>query len=86
LNTRGIPYSEKSLRTKQDFDAFKQLSGLGGVVPVLVVGKNFLKGFLAEQWHNELDIAGYPKTSIYRPRPAPPAGDSQAAPTEPAAQ
>jgi len=90
LNKRGIPYSEKSLRTKQDFDAFKQLSGLGGVVPVLAVGKNFLKGFLAEQWNSELDIAGYPKTSSYRPRtvpPAPPAvGESQKAPAEPAAQ
>lgn len=93
LNKRGIPYSEKSLRTKQDFEAFKQLSGLGGIVPVLAVGKNFLKGFLAEQWHSELDIAGYPKTSSYRPRPvppappaAPPAGESQSAPAEPAAQ
>jgi hypothetical protein len=90
LNKRGIPYSEKMLRTKEDFDAFKQLSGLGRVVPVLAVGKNFLKGFLAEQWNSELDIAGYPKTASYRPRPAPaaavPAEEGQSAPAEPAAQ
>ncbi|MDO8263177.1 MAG: glutaredoxin family protein [Gallionella sp.] len=65
LSKRGIPFTEKSLKTREDVEAFKQLSGIDGV-PVLSVGKTYLRGFLAEQWHNELDIAGYPKTPPYR--------------------
>lgn len=72
LNKRGVPFSEKSLKTKQDIDALQQLSGIGGVVPVLEVGKNFLRGFLESQWNSELDIAGYPKTASYRQRIAQP--------------
>jgi len=72
LSKRGVPYSEKLLRTKQDVAAFKQLSGIEGVVPVLGVGKDFVRGFSELQWNNELDIAGYPKTASYRQRIAPP--------------
>jgi hypothetical protein len=71
LTKRGIPFSERSLKTKEDVDAFKKLSGIEGV-PVLAVGKTYLRGFLAEQWNSELDIAGYPKTASYRQRVAPP--------------
>lgn len=100
LIKRGIPFSEKLLNYKEDVDAFKQLSGFDGV-PALSVGKTFLRGFLAEQWHSELDIAGYPKTASYRQGIAPPPPKSpvsetspaegqssagQAAPAEPAAQ
>lgn len=86
LNERGIPFSEKMLQTQEELDAFKALSGSGSV-PTLGVGKTFLKGFLAEQWHNELNIAGYPKTAPYRPPvtlPVPaPAEASEAAPANP---
>lgn len=88
LNKRGVPYSEKVLRTKQDVAGFKLLSGINGVVPVLAVGKSFLKGFLDTQWNNELDIAGYPKTAGYRqriaPPPSPPAGEPPSAQDQPA--
>ena len=89
LGKRGIPFSEKLLITQEDIDAFKALSGSDSV-PTLAVGKAFLKGFLAGQWHGELDIAGYPKTAPYRaagalPAPAP-AAASQVAPANPAAQ
>ena len=83
LSKRGIPYSEKQLRTKQDFEVFKQLSGLEGATPVLAVGKVFLKGFSSEQWNNELDIASYPKTAPYR-TPGTPAA-SQVVPANPTA-
>jgi hypothetical protein len=66
LNKRGIPFSEKWLRTKQDVDDFRHLSGFDGVVPVLAIGKNFLKGFLDTQWNSEFDLAGYPKIAPYR--------------------
>lgn len=88
LNKRGIPFSEKKLVTQGEFDAFKALSGFDGT-PTLAVGKNFLKGFLAERWHAELDIAGYPRIAPYRPSgmlPASaPAATSQL-PADPVAQ
>jgi hypothetical protein len=87
LNKRGIPFSQKFLRTKQDIAAFKQLSGIDGEAPVLAVGKNFLKGFLESQWNIELDIAGYPKSAPYRASsmPSTPAAASQVVPANPAA-
>lgn len=75
LNKRGIPFNEQLLKTRQEAEALKQLSGIDGIVPVLAIGKNFLKGFQAEQWHSELDIAGYPKSAPYR-APVTPAASS----------
>ena len=66
LNKRGIPFAEVSLRTKEEFDAFMQLSGSDSA-PTLAVGKTWLKGFLAAGWNSELDVSGYPKTLPYRP-------------------
>jgi len=96
LNRRGVPFSEKVLKTRQDIEAFKQLSGMENFVPVLQVGKNFFKGFMESQWNSELDVAGYAKTASYRQRlqqrapnpaaPAIPAGEGQTNPAEPAAQ
>ena len=68
LKKRGIPFSEKPLKTYKDIEAFKKLSGSDAFVPTLMVGKDFLKGFVESQWNSELDIAGYPKTSSYRQR------------------
>ena len=65
LNKRGIPYSEKSLSTRDDIDALKKHSG-NDIVPTLAVGKSYLNGFQSEQWHSELDIAGYPRIAPYR--------------------
>lgn len=69
LNKRGIPYSEKTLALKEDVENFKKLSGIDGIVPDLAVGNYYLKGFLAEQWQSELDIAGYPRNAGYRQPP-----------------
>jgi hypothetical protein len=84
LTKRGIPFSEKLLKYKEDMEAFKKLSGFYDI-PTLSVGKTFLRGFLAEQWSSELDIAGYPKTSSYRApaRPANPEAASQVVPANP---
>jgi glutaredoxin len=84
LTKRGIPFSEKLLKYKEDAEAFKKLSGFDAV-PALAVGKNFLRGFQAEQWHSELDIAGYPKTSTYRQSTVTPAPASLIAPSAPSA-
>ena len=83
LSKRGIPFNEKLLKTKEDAEAFKQLSGIDGFVPALAVGRNFFKGFQAEQWHSELDLAGYPRSIPYRALVAPAA--SSAVPATPIA-
>lgn len=81
LNERGVPFSEASLKTQEEFDAFKKISGSAGV-PALAVGKIWLKNFLAKEWHSELDIAGYPKNAPYRlPAPAKPASQVEKVPT-----
>ncbi|MBI5429195.1 MAG: glutaredoxin family protein [Nitrosomonadales bacterium] len=89
LSKRGIPHNEVSLQTTKEVEEFKQQSGTDRV-PVLLVGKTYLRGFLAEQWQSELDIAGYPRTASYRQRLAAPAANGQPAveqtPNEPAAQ
>jgi hypothetical protein len=78
LNKRGIPFTEKSLTSKQDIDAFRKDSGDSNF-PAATVGKTWLKGFQNEQWNSELDFAGYPKKVLtYRP-PAPPAAPAQTA-------
>ncbi len=88
LNKRGIPFSEKVLRTKAEADALKELTGFVKV-PVLAVGKTFLEGFREEQWTDELEAAGYPKTAPERKQSAPaspdaaPADRSQVVPPSP---
>jgi glutaredoxin len=83
LTQRGVPFTEKSLVTREDIDAFNKASG-DKAIPKLTVGKTWIKGFLAEQWHKELDFAGYPKAAPYRPRPATPPSTRPAQPEEPA--
>lgn len=84
LNKRGVPFSEKFLRTKDEIDTFKRITG-SEVVPTLMVGKTILKIFQPEQWHGELDIAGYPKIAPYRAPITKPAPANPAAPELPAA-
>ncbi|HLY96053.1 MAG: DUF4124 domain-containing protein [Sideroxydans sp.] len=79
LNKRGIPFTEKSLKTQDEIDAFHKDSG-NSKVPAATVGRTWLKGFQEEQWNSQLDFAGYPKSILkYRPpRPAtPPAQPAQ---------
>lgn len=60
LSKRHVPFAETTLKTAEEFDAFKQKSGSDNV-PVLSIGRNWLKGFQSDQWGSELDAAGYPK-------------------------
>jgi glutaredoxin len=85
LNKRGVPFSEKVLKTKSEIDAFQKLSGSTSA-PTLQVGKTYLNGFLESAWNNELDIAGYPKTASYRQRIAQPEPSNPEAPETPPAE
>ncbi len=60
LARRGVPHTERS--PQKEPDAMKQATG-GLDVPVLIVGKNQLKGYLDETWDSALDTAGYPRTA-----------------------
>lgn len=64
LKTRGIPHEEKNLAGSEEIEAFKKASG-SDIVPVLAIGKNWLKGFQTEAWQQGLDTAGYSKTAPY---------------------
>ncbi|MDH3288972.1 MAG: glutaredoxin family protein [Betaproteobacteria bacterium] len=59
LLRRGVPHTEKD--PQADREAFEKLTG-GVEVPVLYVGTNRLKGYLASEWDAALDVAGYPRT------------------------
>lgn len=60
LDKRKVPYTEHVIRSMKDFDKFKKDSGMDAL-PVLTVGRKWLRGFNAAAWSNELDAAGYPK-------------------------
>lgn len=60
LNKRHIPFTEKALQSPEEVDAFKEKSGIS-TVPTISVGKDWLQGFQAQQWQDELDAVGYPK-------------------------
>lgn len=73
LNSRGIPYTEKTVSSPDDGEALKRLAG-EAALPFLTIGSQRLKGFSEPEWTQYLDAAGYPKQSMlpsgYR-RPAP---------------
>ena len=73
LNSRGIPYTEKTVSSQNDAEALKRLAG-EAALPLLTIGSQRLKGFSEPEWTQYLDAAGYPKQSMlpsgYR-RPAP---------------
>jgi hypothetical protein len=75
LINRGIPFSEKTVSTTEDVEAFKRLSG-DLSLPLLSIGSQRLKGFSDGEWTNYLNAAGYPLQSSLpsnysRPSPSP---------------
>ena len=66
LTSRGIPFTEKTVTTKDDIDALGRLTGVPAL-PVLTIGQQQLKGYSEVEWVKFLDAAGYPKSSILPP-------------------
>ena len=62
LTARGIPFSEKTVKTAEDGQQLKQAGG-SGTLPLLVIGRTRQPGFEATGWGNALTVAGYPETS-----------------------
>jgi glutaredoxin len=75
LNSRGIPYVEKTINTAQDAEALKRLSSAVSL-PFLTIGSQQIKGYAESEWTQFLNAAGYPKQSVlpthYRRQPASP--------------
>jgi glutaredoxin len=63
LEKRGVPFTAKDAKNEQVQEELAALTGGQLEVPVLLVGRNVVRGFLADNWHSALDIAGYPKTN-----------------------
>ncbi|MEJ6023422.1 glutaredoxin family protein [Ramlibacter sp. PS4R-6] len=66
LMSRGIPFAERTIASKEDSEALTRLSGTSNV-PVLTIGAQHLRGFSDAEWTSFLDAAGYPKTSQLPP-------------------
>lgn len=88
LNTRGVPFNERQVKSAQDAEALQRLSGESSL-PLLTIGAQQLKGFADGTWSQYLDAAGYPKSvrlpAGYRNPPAQPMVALQTAPSAPAA-
>lgn len=59
LISRGIPFTEKTVRTGEDVDYLREISG-DSQVPVMTLGKRKHQGFAATEWEEALTSAGYP--------------------------
>ncbi|MDQ7954665.1 MAG: glutaredoxin family protein [Rhodocyclaceae bacterium] len=83
LQTRGIPFDERTVKSSEDIAALERLSGRNGL-PLLTIGSQQLKGYSDTEWSQYLDAAGYPKSvqlpAGYRNPPAQPLVAQQAAP------
>lgn len=86
LVSRGVPFAEKTVASKEDGDALMRLAGTQAV-PLLTIGSQQLKGWADAEWSQFLDAAGYPRTSqlpsSYIPAPAKPLVALDQRPTEP---
>lgn len=73
LTARGIPFSEKTVNSKEDIAKFRQIDSQSQM-PVVTVGRNKELGFAAGAWNAALTAAGYPQTNklpkSYRQPPA----------------
>lgn len=62
LVERGIPFSEKTIRTAEDQERYRKIAG-GMQVPLLSVGRSQERGYEPGSWNAALTAAGYPETS-----------------------
>lgn len=62
LQSRGVPFAERTVQSNEDLDALRRLSG-DTSLPFGSIGGQQLKGFSDLEWTQFLDAAGYPPTS-----------------------
>lgn len=88
LQTRGVPFAEKTVTSNAEIQALRKLNP-DGTIPFATLGSQHLSGFNENDWSAYLDAAGYPAQSklpsSYRPAPAQPLIPKVIAPAAPAA-
>jgi glutaredoxin len=88
LQGRGVPFTERTVTSEDDFEALKRLAGAPRL-PFLTIGGQQLRGYSDAEWGTFLDAAGYPRTSQlpagYRNPPPSPLVATQAPPVRAAA-
>ena len=97
LRQRGVPYSERTVTTAEDTEAYTKLAGTADL-PLLQIGNQQIRGYSQSEWSSYLDAAGYPKQSRLpntyqftaatplvppKPTPAPQAGTGAPTPATP---
>ena len=70
LNTRGVPFTEKQLKSEAEFAELAKLLGSEAGFPSLSVGRQNLRGLADDAWNDLLDLAGYPKSAPYGAAPS----------------
>ena len=66
LRQRGVPYTEHTVATREDFAALQRVSGASNL-PFMTLGGQHIPGFSEAEWSQYFDAAGYPKTSQLPP-------------------
>lgn len=81
LRSAGVPFTEKTVKSNEDIEKLKQAGG-DTQLPLLLVGRQKLRGFSTEEWQSALTSAGYPSSNRlpagYRYPPAESAAPSAA--------
>lgn len=71
LKQRGVPFSEKNVKTQDDINAVQKLTGkTTTTLPTLTIGSQTIEAFEAGAWGAALDNAGYPKQGATTPATA----------------
>ncbi len=63
LTSRGVPFTEKTVKTSEDSQALQRISGESSL-PFATIGSQQLKGFSDSEWTQFLNAAGYPASSV----------------------
>lgn len=82
LKSAGVPFSEKTVKTSEDVEKLKQISG-DTQLPVMQIGSKKLHGYNADEWKSAIKSAAYPASNMLPPDYRYPAAES-AAPSAPA--
>ncbi len=62
LTQRGVPFTERTVSSNEDIEAYKKLNG-DTSMPLATIASQQLKGYEETEWTKYLDAAGYPKSS-----------------------
>jgi glutaredoxin len=62
LQQRGIPFTERTVNTREDIAALQRLAGAASL-PFVTIGGQHIPGFSDAEWSQYLDAAGYPRSS-----------------------